>query len=444
MVNEYFFRALILYCARIFYYDKCFVSKGDAMQELADDLLIEDIAIKEDEALADMVIFGGGVLGLWLLNRLRAQGFSAFLFESQALGGGQTVKSQGILHGGMKYALKGHLTDEAKALADMPAYWDACLKGEGEIDLSQVTVLSQQHYLWSPNPFAAKLGGFLAGMTLASKVQALPAEAYPAPFQHPAFKGDVYALNEKVIDVPSLLRELIKANQDAIFHIEPLSADSIHLDDLGNIAFATVYQNGKAINIKAQQFIFAAGVGNELILNKIKGLNLAMQRRPLHMVFAKFNFPAPLYAHCLGLSAKPRITVTTHPAHDGKTVWYLGGGLAEEGVQRDSAIQINVAKKELQSLFPWFDFSTAEWGSFMVDRAEPKEKSGEKPNSYFYHVEKNFFVAWPTKLVLAPALAAEIVAKIQHAALTPRFFDAQALRAFPLPPVAVTPWDEVG
>lgn len=414
------------------------------MQELADDLLTEDIVIKEDEALADIVIVGGGVLGLWLLNRLRAQGFSAFLFESQALGGGQTGKSQGILHGGMKYALKGNLTDEAKALADMPAYWDACLKGEGEIDLSQVTVLSAQHYLWSPNQFAAKLGGFLAGMTLASKVQTLPEDEYPAPFQHPAFKGNVYALNEKVIDVSSLLRELIKANQDAIFQIEPLSADSIHLDDSGNIAFATVYQNGKAINIKAQRFIFAAGAGNELMLNKSKDLNLAMQRRPLHMVFAKFNFPAPLYAHCLGLSAKPRITITTHTAHDGKTVWYLGGGLAEDGVQRDSALQINMAQKELQSLFPWLDFSTAEWGSFMVDRAEPKEKSGEKPHSYFYHAEKNFLVAWPTKLVLTPALTADIVLHLQREALAPSFFDARALRTFPLPPVAVSPWDEVG
>jgi len=45
------------------------------------------------------------------------------LFESSALGGGQTHKSQGIIHGGMKYALQGVLTKEASGMIDMPHLW---------------------------------------------------------------------------------------------------------------------------------------------------------------------------------------------------------------------------------------------------------------------------------------------------------------------------------
>ena len=30
----------------------------------------------------DVAIFGGGIAGLWLLNRLRAEGYSALLLES--------------------------------------------------------------------------------------------------------------------------------------------------------------------------------------------------------------------------------------------------------------------------------------------------------------------------------------------------------------------------
>src|SRR3990167_10670739 len=83
---------------------------------------------------ADIVIFGGGIAGLWLLNRLRQAGFSVILLESGYLGGGQTHKAQGILHGGMKYALQGAFTRDAQAIADMPEIWKQCLQGKGEID----------------------------------------------------------------------------------------------------------------------------------------------------------------------------------------------------------------------------------------------------------------------------------------------------------------------
>ena len=68
----------------------------------------------------DVLIVGAGVAGLWLNARLRGQGFSTVLVESASLGGGQSVKSQGIIHGGAKYALHGALTGASEAIADMP------------------------------------------------------------------------------------------------------------------------------------------------------------------------------------------------------------------------------------------------------------------------------------------------------------------------------------
>src|SRR3990167_179462 len=192
-------------------------------------------------ASTDIVIFGGGIAGLWLLNRLRAVGYSALLLESGALGGGQTVKSQGIIHGGMKYALTGTLTSEAVEMADMPDIWRACLEGRGELDLSAVPVLSTHQYLWSPQKFASRLTGFLAGAALASKVESVDKKDYPVIFQNPAFKGEVYALNEMVIDVPVLIRELAKANQDAVYQIEPLNDQELKFDAQGSLRSATVY-----------------------------------------------------------------------------------------------------------------------------------------------------------------------------------------------------------
>ena len=156
--------------------------------------------MNQTKAAADMVIFGGGIAGLWVLNRLRQLGFSAILFEPVALGGGQTNKAQGIIHGGMKYALQGVFTSEANAMAAMPERWKACLKGKGDIDLSSVPVLSKKQYLWSQGKLTAKLTGFLAGVSLASKVKSLKKNQYPTVFQHPEFKGQVFALDELVVD----------------------------------------------------------------------------------------------------------------------------------------------------------------------------------------------------------------------------------------------------
>lgn len=392
------------------------------------------------QAAADVVIFGGGIAGLWLLNRLRQSGLSAILFETGAIGGGQTNKSQGIIHGGMKYALQGVLTKEAEAMADMPAHWNLCLSGKGDIDLSQVPVLSQKNYLWSQTKFASKITGFLASATLKSDVEALPRDQYPTVFQHPDFKGEVSSLDEVVIDVPVLIRELVKNNQDAIFQIEPLCDEAFKFDDQGTLLSVTLYMSGKAIEVSAQKFIFTAGAGNETIINRLKQNELAMQRRPLHMVLVKLPHDYAVYAHCLGFGSKPRMTITTHKAQDGSTIWYLGGAIAEEGVNRDVPTQIKAAHQELQELFPWLDFSSAKYATFMIDRAEPKQKSGLKPDSSYSKVFRNMTIAWPTKLAFAPKLANEIM---QQMNLTHMLGDNRELRAWPMPPLAQPIWEEL-
>jgi len=60
-------------------------------------------SIKQHSMSCDVAIIGGGIAGLWLLNRLMNSGYNAILFESKALGSDQTVASQGMIHGGIKY-----------------------------------------------------------------------------------------------------------------------------------------------------------------------------------------------------------------------------------------------------------------------------------------------------------------------------------------------------
>ena len=78
-----------------------------------------------NEALkVDVLIVGGGIAGLWLLAELRAKGYQVIL-ASDELGKGQTIASQGIIHGGTKYALSGKLTGATLAIGDMPRLWRA-------------------------------------------------------------------------------------------------------------------------------------------------------------------------------------------------------------------------------------------------------------------------------------------------------------------------------
>ena len=92
----------------------------------------------------NIVIFGGGIAGLWLLNRMQSEGYDSILFETKSLGGRQTLDSQGIIHGGLKYALRGSVGRDSKNIANMPNRWRQCLSGDGEIDLTDVSVLNER------------------------------------------------------------------------------------------------------------------------------------------------------------------------------------------------------------------------------------------------------------------------------------------------------------
>jgi hypothetical protein len=102
-----------------------------------------------------------------------------------------------------------------------------------------------------------------------------------------------------------------------------------------------------------------------------------------------------------------------------------------------------LAKKELQELFTWLDFSTAQFASFYVDRAEPLQADGKRPDGVYMKELGNIIIAWPTKLALAPKLANEIIACLNGGNARSGTFDARALRTFPMPGLAAAVWDEL-
>ncbi len=381
----------------------------------------------------DVLIMGGGIAGLWLNARLRALGYATVLVERDTLGGGQSIKSQGIIHGGTKYALSGALTGSSEAIADMPRRWRDALAGVGELDLRGVRLLSDAHYLWSPGGLASRLTGFFASKAMSGRVDGVSGDALPPALQDARFRGKVYRLAELVLDVPSLLARL-----------QTLAEESL----LAGQQLTPLYHEGALLGfnvdghvIHAQRVVCCAGEGTESLLTQLGVTQPRQQCRPLHMVLVKSAALRPLYAHCLGGSPKPRITITTHPAADGQCVWYLGGDVAEaDGVARDETAQIAFAKQELQVLLPWIDLADAEWRTVRINRAEPAQSGLVRPDNAFLHEDGALLVGWPTKLALAPDFSDRVLAHLRSAHIQPSGVTALPTQ-WPRPALARPLWE---
>ena len=503
----------------------------------------------------DVVIVGGGLAGLWLLNVLRGRGYGALLLEAQRLGGGQSLASQGIIHGGLKYALGGKYTPASEALAGMPERWRACLAGKGEVDLRGIQPLSEHGYLFAAGGLG-KLTAFFAAKGLRGRIEKLARRAYPPALQADAFQGQVYRTNDLTLDPSALVARLAVLGAGHICR-RTLEASACALSDEVRIDLTKMAQAGESDGVRigltktaqagesdavrvgltktaqagesdevrvgltktaqagesdevrvdltkaahvgesdavrvdltktaqagesdgvriglpklaqagesdgvrieltkpghagegaatggipalaANRLILAAGAGNEALLRGLGIEGIAMQRRPLHQVVVRRDCLPPLFGHCLsGLhSLEPRLTITSHPDGNGaggSWLWQLGGQLATDGVRRSSAEQRHHARRELEAHFPWMDWAEANIETYRIDRAEPRQPGGRRPDEAFAAAIGPCILCWPTKLALIPDLADRVL-KL----LPPPCGDSPMLN-LPAPEIGAPPW----
>lgn len=394
----------------------------------------------------DVAIIGGGIAGLWTLNRLVNQGYNAVLLESRALGSDQTMASQGMIHGGIKYTLGGALTNASEAIADMPGQWSACLQGRGDVDLRRARILSDHFHMWSTASLGSRLGGFFASRAVRGRVDAVPRAQLPSLFQDDRFHGKVYRLVDMVMDTPSLVRALADNVSGRLFTIDWAEARLARQD--GGVCHLSVGDRQAGFSLAADAWVLCAGQGNADLLSGLGADWPEMQRRPLKQVMVRHHLPHRFYGHCLGAETTPRLTISSHPLADGSQVWYLGGSLAEKGAHQDDDTAIASARRELTELMPWLDFSDAQWAALAVDRAEPRQRNFARPDQAFAGWAKwpasadplPVIAAWPTKLTLAPNLAQTVTDCLAERALAPSRQPPPAL-PLPAPGIAPTPWE---
>ena len=387
-----------------------------------------------DAVELDVAVFGGGIAGLWLLNRLRALGFNAALFEANALGFGQTIASQGIIHSGVKYAFDGVNRPQTETLASMPRIWMDCIAGRGEVDLRGTQVLAEHQLMFTTGGMLNRLAGTFATKALRSDVGVIEREQWPPVFQAREFNGKIYRLEEPVLATKTVLGSLRKLAGESVCRatVRNLRREK---DIITEITFADA-----ELCIRPRACIFTSGAGNEWFAEQL-GLEKSQvaQRRPLRMFLAR-GLPHQLFAHCLVPEPKPRVTITTHELN-GENVWYLGGNIAEKAVTMSRDEALCWAQSEMTDLFPWLDWKSVRWAIHDVDRAEP-HASKLLPNGPSLTTVGNAALAWPAKLALAPALTQQALRWLEQRAISPSHKTTTTL-LLPRAEPARYPWEEV-
>ncbi len=373
----------------------------------------------------DALIVGGGVAGLLTLDAVHRRGGRTWLVEHRALGQGQTAWSQGIIHGGLKYALGGSAGAAARAVSHMPARWQAMLDGAAPPNLSAVQMRAHQCAVWSTGGARSIAGLLGAKLALQTRPEPWPEDTRPDALQ--GVPGGVLKVGEPVLEPTSLLHTL------AAQHEGRLIKGTIAAIEHSPESLVITVDDGPPI--RTRTLVLLAGSGNASLRRQAGLETPAMQTRPLRMVLARGPLP-DLNGHCIR-GTKPWLTITTAAGEGAGRVWQIGGDVAEWGASQTPEATIRRAVADIGTALPKLDLTETEWSTYEALRAERTRPSGGRPDQPGLLEEGRVLTGWPTKMALAPVLADTIASKIPTGGVAP----AVAGRwATPVP--ARPPWME--
>ena len=382
------------------------------------------------EQKVDVLIFGGGISGLWTLNALSSEGYNVALIEKDSLGKGQTIVTQGIIHGGDKYLLPNNFSLASYlGIKDMPKRWREHFAGERLPDLSNVEISSRECLYWFPNENhinrIMKMLMLMGRQFTSTWIKAYHKRDFPEAIQEEA--KIVLGVKEDVLDTNSLLEELAK-NQNILY---AKTSPEFTINSDGNVERVVI---GDEI-FKPKVIIMTSGEGNEALAKKVGIEKPIMQRRPLRHLFLRGNLPE-LYCH-IADGQTTMMTVTSHDNLSDELVWNIGGDYSKPWLKEKLEIFIEKSIDKLATYFPQIDFDACSKGLFDVDRAEGLN-NGQRPGDPVIYEHKNVLVAWPTKLTLAPKLS-DVLVEIIKRNVFPNVRNPMS-SSHSLTRIAIAPW----
>ena len=139
------------------------------------------------------------------------------------------MASQGIIHGGTKYALTGKLTGSSEAVRAMPGRWKQHLAGELSPDLSSVIVNTPTQFMWDAGGVSSRVSSFFASKVMSSRVQRVADNELPAMAALPAIED--LSLSTNAVNLDRQAQALWQAGVSRI---------NVSLDSLKPARFAAI------------------------------------------------------------------------------------------------------------------------------------------------------------------------------------------------------------
>jgi len=283
---------------------------------------------------ADLIIFGGGIAGLWTLSEASRLGYRCILLEAFTLGSGQTIASQGIIHGGLKYTLQGMMTGSARRIREMPLIWRKSLAGEQRPDLSQTEIRSPHCYLWRTESLSSRLGMFGAKMGLQVVPQNLTPEHTPELLAN--CPGSIGVMEEQVISPYSLITNFADSFRNQIYKYDPEQL-KFQFDANANITAVQIQTaTGEQLTIETAAVLLTAGRGNEVLRNQAtttsRFYRQSLYAKPGRCTWQWSEALCPHSADIVSMVPRPGSRLLPTPIQKVGPFGSLGGQVAEMGV----------------------------------------------------------------------------------------------------------------
>jgi glycine/D-amino acid oxidase-like deaminating enzyme len=366
----------------------------------------------------DVLIVGGGVQGLWLLNDLRREGYSALLLERRELGGEQTCHSHVYLHQGHLYAE----VELAEHLKDVRALWEKWLTTHtvergvtpSYFGFQNRWQAQQKMNLWSDPRLALRFRG--------------PDAVAPPPALAGGAVRAVLESPEVCLDGQGLVRQLVAGVAEHVSRIEEVLAIRVNGPANAVEQVDVTLPGGRPLTFRPRALVLAAGAGNQALLQLASGgdrrlwerLYAAQQLRKAHMLVVRGprDHLQPLTGvfHPWGLFIVGRDL-------DGEAVWLISDhrsealSSAEDWLVYDEGWWLPQVLAALRALAPGAFGSPGRlrWGVYAAPKAEGRA-TGAIPHEE--RIEQfrltNLWAVWPTKLTLAPLVSQAVAGQLRR------------------------------
>lgn len=359
----------------------------------------------------DVIIIGGGIQGLWILNQLTKLGYSCILITDKKIGEGQSLDAQIYKH-------KGHFYNNleiAQHLQEVEPEWD------NFINNNNLKPSQKQQFLAFPNQQSAKKYTTLwyqGGL----KYSAINNSQIPLFFQQGILnQGHYFDTGESCYHGHQLISKLAQPVKHLIYQGKIIGFNS-SID--GFVKEVKVIINNKLFSFAPKRVVFTAGRGNQALLNQITQGNSLLDnhaqeiqqlRRCQVLVIKGENLPS-VTALCPSLMFFMGCRQVGN-----ENIWLITYGFDDPiKLELNQAIPLDKLRLQeclntLEAVIPNIFELDLEWGLYPAVKAESVALgAGFRPNEDFVSNcgLPNVTLVYPTKLSLAPRASKKIVNQI--------------------------------